>query len=77
MLWQEESDEDTESDEMETRVEKLNERVHNHEDMLSTLRRKNYLLKSVVDKLQDELRQERNKHTSLELELNTCLAELG
>jgi len=51
--------------------------VHSHDNALSALRKKNYLLKSAVEKQQDELRQERNKYAALELELNTCLAELG
>ncbi len=82
-MWQEEeaepqpSEEDTESDENETRLEKLQERLRNHDNLLNTLKKGNYLLKSKVDKWQEELRKERNRYAALEIELNTCLAELG
>lgn len=71
------SDEDTESDEVETRLEKLQDRCRNHDNILSTLKKGNYLLKSKVDKWQEELRKERMRYSALEIELNNCLAELG
>ena len=74
---EEESEEDTESDEFDTRVEKLSERLRNHDNYLNTLKKANYLLKSKVDKWQEELRKERGRYKALEIELNTCLAELG
>ena len=72
-----ESEDDTESDEMEIRLMKLNDRVRNHDNVLGTLKKGNYMLKSRVDMSQEELRKERNRYSALELELNTCLAELG
>ena len=71
------SEEDTESDEPDTRLEKFHERLRNHDNILSTLKKGNYLLKSRVDKWQEELRKERSRYAALEIELNTCLAELG
>lgn len=77
MQEEEESDEDTESDEIETRIDKLNDRLSNHDNTLSTLKKGNYLLKSKVDIAQEELRRERSRYSALEIELNNCLAELG
>lgn len=74
---EEESEEDTESDEMDVRIDKLGDRIHNHENVLSTLKKNNYLFKSRVDNAQEELRKERARYSNLELELNNCLAELG
>lgn len=71
------SEEDDECDEMDIRLMKLNERVRLHENVLTSLKNGNYLLKSKVDKMQEDLRKERQKRAALELELNTCLAELG
>ena len=51
--------------------------MRNHDNYLNTLKKANYLLKSKVDKWQDELRKERGRYKALEIELNTCLAELG
>ena len=62
---------------METRMEKLQDRCRNHDNVLNTLKKANYLLKSKVDKWQEELRKERMRYSALEIELNTCLAELG
>lgn len=73
----EESDTDTESDELDTRIDKLVDRLHWHDDVLGRLKKGNYLLKSKVDMAQEELRKERNRYASLEIELNNCLAELG
>ena len=74
---EEESDEDTESDEMETRMDKYNDRLRHHDNTLNTLKKGNYLLKSKVDMAQEELRKERSRYSALEIELNNCLAELG
>ena len=51
--------------------------MKNHDNYLNTLKKANYLLKARVDKWQDELRKERGRYKALEIELNTCLAELG
>ena len=51
--------------------------MRNHDNYLNALKKANYLLKSKVDKWQDELRKERGRYKALEIELNTCLAELG
>jgi len=68
---------DSDSDELSDRLVQLTERVHNHDHVLGVLKKGNYLLKSRVDSQQEELRKARNVYFSLELELNTCLAELG
>ena len=74
---EEESDEDTESDEIETRMDKYGDRLRLHDNALNTLKKGNYLLKSKVDMAQEELRKERGRYSTLEIELNNCLAELG
>ena len=75
------NDDDSEIDDLnlpyDRRFEKLQTRSKRHEEKLATLRKGNLILKQSAEKVQEELRKERETYLELDTELNTMLAELG
>ncbi|XP_065571380.1 troponin T, skeletal muscle-like isoform X2 [Artemia franciscana] len=75
------NDDDSEIDDLnlpyDRRFEKHQTRSKRHEEKLATLRKGNLILKQSAEKVQEELRKERETYLELDTELNTMLAELG
>lgn len=58
-------------------VNMIQAQVKRHEGRLATLKKGNYLLKTTVDRLKDDLSRQREESITLQEDLDSVLAELG
>lgn len=83
-----ESESDTESDSEksvsededaphEKQKDNLTKRGNRHENILGALKKGNYMLKTNVERLQDDLSKQKEMTAALQDDLNSVLAELG
>lgn len=61
----------------ESRKSNLQSRVKRYENLVSSLKKGNYLLKANVERYRDELNKQKEMSLSLQEDLNSVLAELG
>lgn len=80
----EESDEEEQSDEelpndanIEEKRKFLLERTKRNENMLSSLKKGNNLIKANIERVQDDINKQREMSLTLQEDLNNILADLG
>ncbi|KAF2894822.1 hypothetical protein ILUMI_11345 [Ignelater luminosus] len=61
----------------EKKKENLSTRTSKHEGRLSALKKGNYMLKTNVERLQDDLNKQKEESVTLQQELDSVLSELG
>lgn len=61
----------------EKKKDNLTKRTNKHEGRLSALKKGNYMLKTNVERLQDDLNKQKEESVTLQQELDSVLSELG
>lgn len=62
---------------VEKKKENLTKRTTRHENILGALKKTNYMLKTNVERLQDDLNKQKELTQGLQEDLDSVLAELG